>query len=134
LATADDHRAGARDERNLAVARRQVGLEVQSTFAFQGNRWLGDTLVDILSPETREAVRDAKARAELRENAEKGIPKHLLYVKGWPVGLPTRAEAALLADVRKRVARAVGLNQTFDRPDDIVARYQELLDLKRNRD
>lgn len=133
LATEADHRCSALDERNLAVGRRMVDLEVASSFAFQGNRWLGDTLASHLTPEQRAGIRAAKERAGRREQAEAKIPKHLLYTKGWPTCVPTRDEATLLAAVRFAVADAVGLPATFVNPDQIIGRYEQLLALKAER-
>lgn len=134
LATADDHRAGARDERNHDLGRRMVALETASTFGFQGNRWLGDTLAALLSDEQRAAVPLAKERAKLREQAEARLPKHLLYSKGWPTCVPTREEAVLIGEVRSAVADAVGLEKTFIEADQIIGRYETLLAEKAKRD
>lgn len=130
MATEHDQRAGAKDDRNHALGRRMVDLEVCSTFAFQGNRWLGDTIAPILAGSQRVALVGAKDRGQARELAEARIPKHLLYTKGWPECLPTLDEAKLLADVRAAVARAVGLRATFCDPAEITARYRELMDAK----
>jgi 3'-phosphoadenosine 5'-phosphosulfate sulfotransferase (PAPS reductase)/FAD synthetase len=134
LATADDHHAGARDERNHELGRRMVNLELVSTFGFQGSRWLGDTLRDILTDEQRAAVPLAKERAALREQAEARIPKHLLYTKDWPTCVPTPDEAVLLASVRTAVADALGLAKTFTEPGEIIARYTSLMAEKARRD
>jgi 3'-phosphoadenosine 5'-phosphosulfate sulfotransferase (PAPS reductase)/FAD synthetase len=130
LGTEADHRAAAKAEANKAVGRRMVDLEISSTFAFQGNRWLGDTLAGILAEEQRTSLPHAKLRAQRRQEAEARIPKHLLYTKGWPTSMPTREEAQLLADVRAAVAEAVGIAGTFVDPERIISRYRELLDLK----
>lgn len=130
LATESDHHAGARDPRNHTLGRRMVELEIKSTFAFQGNRWLGDTLAGILGRGKARELEIAKECARRREGAEFRIPKHLLYTKGWPTCCPTRGEAILLGEVRSIVADAVGLKPTFTAPDDIIGRYQELLDKK----
>jgi len=130
LATACDHLAGVRDPRNHDVARRMVDLEIASTFAFQGNRWLGDTLDSILDKSRRTGLADAKAMAALREEAEARIPEHLLYTKGWPTCVPTHAEAQLLGEVRAKVAEVVGLQNRFVTPGRIIARYEELMAAK----
>lgn len=83
-----------------------------------------------LSPDQRAGLAAAKARAVARQEAEAEIPEHLLYVKGWPTGVPTAKEAKLLAAVRYAVADVVGLPKTFINPDQIVARYRELLAIK----
>ncbi len=127
LATAEDHHAGARDERNHALGRRMVALEAASTFGFQGSRWLGDTLARLLTAEEVAGIAQAKGRAAAREKAEAAIPKHLLYEKGWPKCVPTRDEAILLGAVRFQVAVQLRLAPTFTSPDEIIARYEFLL-------
>lgn len=134
LATDDDHRAGARDERNHELGRRMVRLEIASTFGFKGNRWLGDTLAALLAPDQVAAVADAKSRARQRVAAEKRIPKHLHYRKGWPTCEPTRDEATLLGEVRAAVAATLGLEATFTDPDEIIARYRALMADKAKRE
>lgn len=130
LATKDDHEAGARMEANLPLGRRMADLEIRSTFAFQGNRWLGDTISHILTEEQRRAMPIAKYRGFQRQEAEDLIPKHLLYTKGWPTCVPTYDEAGLLARVRFAVASAVGLQATFCSAESIIGRYEELMRLK----
>jgi len=84
------HRAALRDPRNHALYMRYVRLEALSTFAFQGDRWLGDLAPDLLPADLRAAHADAKRRAALRIAAEARIPAHLLYAKGgWPTKMPT---------------------------------------------
>lgn len=130
LATEADHVAGSRAGENHALGRRMVALEIASTFAFQGSRWLGDTLRHLLTDDQRAAIAQAKERAARREAAEARIPDHLLYTKGWPTCVPTAEEAQLLADVRAEVADAVGLPRTFVTAGGVIARYQELMALK----
>lgn len=134
LATEDDHRAGARDPRNHALGVRMAGLEIASTFAFQGGRWLGDTLRDILPDGHAAALAGAKERGRRREEAEARIPKHMLYTKGWPMCVPTREEAELLGEVRADVAAALGLSATFTGHEQIIGRYRDLLAEKAMRD
>lgn len=134
LATEDDHCAGARDSRNHGLGRRMVRLEIASTFGFQGNRWLGDTLGGLIDGEAREALAGAKDQAKRRERAEARIPPHMLYTKGWPTCVPTHEEAVILAEVRAEVAAALGLAPTFTEPGQIIARYQELLAEKARRE
>lgn len=66
----------------------------------------------------------------LRELAEAEIPQSLLYTAGWPVRVPTYDEAALLAEVRRRMADAVGIKIFYVEPMEVVLRYQELMDLR----
>lgn len=134
LATEADHRAGMRPAEHVALGRRMVDLEIESTFAFQGNRWLGDTISDILTTDQREAIAFAKYRAKQREHAESKIPDHMLYVKGWPTCVPTVEEATNLGAVRFQVADVLSLPKTFIDASSIIRRYQDLLAEKAKRE
>jgi 3'-phosphoadenosine 5'-phosphosulfate sulfotransferase (PAPS reductase)/FAD synthetase len=109
---------------------RMVELEAKSTFAFQGNRWLSDVAPHILPSSLREQTEQAKATAVQRQVIEAEIPNHLLYEKGWPTCLPTREEAALLANVRQRVSRLLGLDAQHLDAESVIARYAALLAIK----
>jgi 3'-phosphoadenosine 5'-phosphosulfate sulfotransferase (PAPS reductase)/FAD synthetase len=90
MSTAEDLLAATRCTDNHEVYRTLVELEAESTFAFQGARWLGDVAPSLLSEELRSRLVDAKAKAEERKQIESVIPDHLLYVKGWPTAMPTK--------------------------------------------
>lgn len=127
LASRADLRAATRCADNAAIYRELVGLEVRSTFSFQSGGWLGDVAPDLLEPAVRAQVVEAKARAAQRQSAEAEIPPHLLYQDGWPVCLPTPAEARHLASVRRRVADAVGIAADCLDADAVSARYAALM-------
>lgn len=112
---------------NHDVYRRMVDLEIESTFAFKEDKWLGDVAPHLLSEENRELLKKAKSAAKVREEAEARIPEHLLYTKGWPTCVPTQEEAVLLAEVRKSVAEAVGIEIGFTTPESIIQRYLQLM-------
>jgi 3'-phosphoadenosine 5'-phosphosulfate sulfotransferase (PAPS reductase)/FAD synthetase len=131
--TLADLQASARCEANHDVYRRTVRLEINSTFSFQGGRWLGDAAPHLLVADMADRLAVVKLNAARREAAESRVPKHLLYTKGWPTCIPTRAEAELLAGVRQEVTEAVGLSPTFLEPGAIVARYQYLMAAKRRK-
>lgn len=128
MSSIPDMLAAATCPDNHDLYRRMVELEIISTFAFQGNRWLGDVAPQLLTDEMRERLVIAKRAAEIRAAAESHIPKHLLYVSGWPTVMPTREEAALIADVRVEVSAALGLAPSFTSTDSILARYAELIE------
>jgi 3'-phosphoadenosine 5'-phosphosulfate sulfotransferase (PAPS reductase)/FAD synthetase len=109
---------------------RMVELEAKSTFSFQGNRWLSDVAPQVLPPSLREQVEHGKVIAGQRQVIEAEIPKHLLYTKGWPTCLPTRDEAALLANVRIQVSRLLGLDAKHLDAESVQARYAALLAIK----
>lgn len=115
---------------NLAIFREMVDLEIASTFAFQGSRWLGDVAPHLLTADQTIGLAVAKARAKQREEIEARIPEHLLYTKGWPTVMPTMEEAQLIADVRREVAAVLRLNVQCTTAEDVYARYAELMALK----
>lgn len=129
MASAADLAASATYEGNHAIYREMVDLEVRSTFSLQSGKWLGDLRPDLLAPEMVFALEEAKRKAELRQAAEARIPENMLYVKGWPVAVPTWAEASLLAEIRSSVAEIVGLQINFRDPGSIIDRYEELMEL-----
>lgn len=104
-----------------------VELEIESTFGFQGNRWLADVAPHLLTHDQRLAVVDAKERALLRQRAEAKIPKHLLYMKGWPTTVISAQDADLLAGVRREVADLLNLKVGYLTGDEVANRYSELL-------
>ena len=116
---------------NLPVYQRMVDLEAASTFAFQGNQWLGDVAPYLLGADRWKRLQAAKEAAAIRTMWENRIPRHLLYTAGWPTCMPTPAEAALIADVRSRVAQVVGLGGVgFLTATEISRRYAELLETR----
>lgn len=120
---------------NHAVTREIVELEATSTFGFQGNRWLGDVAgPEILGEALHARLRDAQARAARRSEIEARIPRHLLYTRGWPTVMPTPAEAADLAAVRREVAGILGIEIGCRDAAAVLARFAELMAAKRKRD
>lgn len=132
LATVSDHLAATRDPRNHAVIRRMCKLETTSTFAFQGERWLSDTVQSALGLDPQ-LVATAKEKAALREQIELEIPEHLLYEKGWPRAMPTVEEAGILSSVRSRLAKILQLSTNIVSTRSILDRYRQLLDLKKDK-
>lgn len=127
MGSAGDLKASASCPDNAEIYRRMVRLEIASTFALQGAKWLGDVAPHLLSPEEREGLADAKRRASLRVAAEARLPKHLLYTSGWPTCVPSEEEAQLIAEVRQEVASILGITVGFTTAGDVIARYQELI-------
>jgi hypothetical protein len=131
MSSAHDLAAAACCEDNHAVFRSLVELEAESTFAFQGSRWLADTAPHLLAPELKRGIESAKRLAVERREIESRIPAHLLYTKGWPTVLPTWIEAGLIADVRAHVSDLLSLHADYLTADSVRARYSALLEAKR---
>jgi 3'-phosphoadenosine 5'-phosphosulfate sulfotransferase (PAPS reductase)/FAD synthetase len=119
---------------NHDVYRAMVELEADSTFAFQGTRWLADVAPLLLPFELRHRVSQAKKIGLLRQAIEAEIPNHLLYAKGWPTSIPTVEEATLVASVRRRISELFGLDVMHTTAESVRARYAELLEEKRARE
>lgn len=127
LASKSDLAASASCPDNADIYREMVALEARSTFSFQDSGWLGDVAPHLLGEDLRAKLEEAKRKAALREEAEARIPKHLLYVKGYPVFVPTWEEARVIAEVRGEVSALVGLNVSYTDPARVIDRIQELM-------
>lgn len=134
MATLRNLKAGTCDPRNLDLYREQCELEIVSTFSFQDKQWLSDVAPELLTEDQRARLPLAKEAANLREQIESVIPKHLLYVKGWPVVMPTMAEAQMLADIRKRTGEVMNLPVKYTTALAVWNRYDELMRLKDEKD
>lgn len=130
-----DLRASASCADNADVYRRMVKLEIVSSFAFQGSRWLGDVAPHLLDTGDAYMLQAVKTRAAARVRAEAQIPKHLLFTKGWPHVMPTTLEATQLCRVRSEVAEFVGIaGMKYTKPAALLARYAELMEQKLQKD
>jgi 3'-phosphoadenosine 5'-phosphosulfate sulfotransferase (PAPS reductase)/FAD synthetase len=125
-----DLQNAARCPSNHEIYRRMVRLEIRSTFAFHGNIWLGDIAPDLMSESEQEQLFVAKSKAEARRALEVLIPKDLLYVKGWPIAIPTREAADLLCGIRQQVGQIIGLDVDYIKPQKLIDRYEELWNFK----
>jgi hypothetical protein len=88
----------------------------------------------LLTEGQRQRLPLAKEAARLRVEIESVIPKHLLYVKGWPAVMPTMAEAQMLADIRVRTSEVMGLPVKYTTALQVWNRYDELMRLKDEKD
>lgn len=107
--------------------RRMVALEIASTFAFQGSRWLGDVRPMLLGFEQSDAFMRAKEMALARVKIESRITNGMLYVKGWPTRMLTDEEAGILAGVRLDLAQLFGWHIRYTDSLSIHHRYAELM-------
>jgi len=132
LASLADLTTSATSPNNQELYRELVEMEIRSSFSFQSGQWLGDVAPWLLTEAQQRGLAEAKRRAAIRERAEARIPRHLLYVNGWPVVIPTREEARVLAEVRGTVADALDISIAYRDPDTILARYAALLQARQN--
>ncbi|AOV18820.1 hypothetical protein BJI67_16405 (plasmid) [Acidihalobacter aeolianus] len=117
-------------EDNAQVYRDMVALEARSSFAFQGNQWLGDIAPELLDDTLLAALARGKRVAVRRNELEARIPEHLLYTKGWPTCLPTRSEAVMLAGIRAEVSDLLEIEAVYLTATEILERYVGLIAVK----
>lgn len=127
MSSLGDLNAAAAAPESHELYREMVALEARSTFAFQGNRWLGDIAPALLPEGLRADFALAKTKAAQRVALESRIPKDLLYTKGWPTRMPSVSEAVLLADVRSKVSSLLAMNADFLAPSTVLCRYEALM-------
>ncbi len=130
MSSAHDLSASASCTHNQLVYREMVELEAESTFAFQGARWLADVAPQLLDADLRARIQLAKEKAIERQRIEAEIPDHLLYSKGWPTALPTLSEAELIASVRRRISTLIPIPADCLTAESVRARYAALLEAK----
>jgi hypothetical protein len=58
----------------------------------------------------------------------------LLYVKGWPLAVPTFQEAIFLADTRRRIAEVMEIDIQHTTALSVSHRYAELIRLKEQKE
>ncbi|HEY6329740.1 MAG TPA: phosphoadenosine phosphosulfate reductase family protein [Blastocatellia bacterium] len=131
MASPADLFASSNCEDNQDVYRQMVRLEIDSTFSFQSDRWLGDIAPSLLLRDARYNLPITKVKAVKRELAEAAILRHLLYTEGWPTCIPTRQEAELLCRVRTEVSDVVGFEARYLQPGPLIERYEELFEQRR---
>lgn len=128
-----DQAAAARCDSNADLYRHLVGLEARSSFSFQPTRWLADVAPSLLDGQTRSALPEAKRRAQERRTLEAGLPSGLRYVKGWPLRLPTPAEAVEVVAARSLILGHHGLSDPYGSPGRVIDRFAELMAASGNR-
>lgn len=125
-----DKTAAASAEQNHDLYREMVDLEISSTFAFQGDKWLADVAPHLLTEGQRWSLSQAREAAAKRVAAESRIPAHLLYTAGWPTVMPTPDEAELIASVRREVSDAMAWREkdiSCTTAAAVTARYADLM-------
>lgn len=127
MSSGADLLASSRNPESAELYRRMVDLEIRSTFAFQGSRWLGDVAPHLLDADRLDAFQEAKRRAARRSALEATLPKGLRFEKGVPTTMLSRADAAQLAEVRTQVAALLDVAIDFSDADSVMAHYEGLL-------
>ncbi|GHE73679.1 hypothetical protein GCM10019059_36550 [Camelimonas fluminis] len=122
-----DLQAAALQPESQGLLQEMVDLEIESSFAFQGSRWLGDIAPEKLSSSTRHRLKQAQERAIKRKSVEATLTKAMLFTKGWPERMLTDDEAALLCNARNQISKMYGFASDHLTVSGIQHRYAELL-------
>jgi 3'-phosphoadenosine 5'-phosphosulfate sulfotransferase (PAPS reductase)/FAD synthetase len=130
MSNASDLQHASAAEETHGLYRRMVQLEIDSSFSFQGTRWLGDVRTELLSPQAAQALVAAKAMAASRIALEAAITPAMRFVKKWPTRMLTNPEADCLAGVRRGVAEMFGLNARHTTRSEIHDHYAALIAAK----
>ena len=131
LANEADLRASLKDPAAASIYRRMCDLELESAFAFQGNRWLTSLAPELLPDYGDIRLSQAQAKAARRTELQAWIPKHLQFTKGWPHCVPDAEEAQKLAVMRREICNMYGWGSPFLDADTIRDRYNELMKSKK---
>lgn len=133
-----DLSAAARAAESHQILLRMIALEIESTFGFQGNRWLADVAAkevpQLLTPELKDAIAAAKEKATKRIQIESAITKEMQFVKGWPTRMLTDGEADILASVRNQINDLFGFQALYLDRDSIHERYASLIEARAAKD
>lgn len=107
-----------------------VSMEATSTFSFQHGRWLADIAPHLLTPGLVADIEVAKERAAMRRKLELGMPARHRYVNGWPLYVPTVAEADQIVAARRVILSHHDLHDEYGTAERVVERFEELLAMK----
>jgi 3'-phosphoadenosine 5'-phosphosulfate sulfotransferase (PAPS reductase)/FAD synthetase len=132
LASEADMRASLQDPAGWSIYARMCDLELDSGFAFQGNRWL-TSLAPHLVQGGSDRLLQAQELAALRVSFQAWVPKHLQFTKGWPHCVPEWHECERLAEMRQRVCGLYGWQSPYLTALAVRDRYQELWELKQSK-
>ena len=111
---------------NHPAYREIVGIELDSAFSFQPNRWLADVSPQILDSTQSGQIEAAKRDAERRRALESELPADLRFTRGWPPRIPTITEARTIAAVRAELTQRHRLENKWPTAEAVRERFGEL--------
>ena len=111
---------------NHPAYREIVGIELESAFSFQPNRWLADVSPDILASTQLGQIEAAKQDAKRRRELESGLPADLRFTLSWPPRIPTLSEAQTIASVRAELTQRHRLENRWPTAQAVRERFGEL--------
>ena len=123
MSNSADMMAATTAAENHDLYRRMVALEIESTFGFQGNRWLADMAPHLLTEDLLDALPGAREKAGQRVVIEKEIPKAARLSRGKPVEMISYSDAGALAQVRREIAGLYGWDIAHTDADAVHAHY-----------
>lgn len=128
-----DAKAAAAVAGNVPLYLHLVEMEARSTFSFWPDRWLADVARALQSPALQQLVDRGKWWAMQRQRIEAEMPAGLRYVAGWPVRLPTMAEAEAIVSARRSILAHHEQPENYPTAQSVIDRFAELMAQKDHR-
>ena len=96
-------------------------------FSFQAGAWLADKAPHLLTGHQRNLLKLAKRDAARRRAIEAAMPARHRFVKGWPLFVPDRDEAIVIAEGRSEILARHQLPNLFPTPSHVIDRFAGLI-------
>lgn len=127
MASKDDLKKASAAPQNVLHLLDLVGLEASSAYSFQAAHWLADLASGAMSSALKMAIARAKAWAEERRQIEQALPARHRYVDGWPLHIPTHAEAQQIAEARSRILDWYEIDSAYRSAQTVRDRFAQLV-------
>lgn len=133
MQSVSDAKAAAAVAGNVSLYLHLVEMEARSTFSFWPDRWLADLAPSLHSFGLQKLVARGRWAAMRRQRIEAAMPAGLRYVAGWPVRLPTMAEAEAIVSARRSILAHHEQPEIYPTPQSVIDRFAELMAQKEQR-
>lgn len=130
MASVDDLTIAGAQPENAPLFTLYISMELDSTFSFQSGGWIADKAPHLLTDHQRTVLAIAKRDAGRRRALEASMPARHRYVNGWPLYVPDRDEAIIIAEARSEILSRHQLPNLFPTPSHVIDRFAGLLAMK----
>lgn len=127
MQSASDAKAAVAVAGNVPLFLHLVEMEARSSFSFWPDRWLSDIAPSLIKEPLKGLVTEGKRKAIERQAIEAAMPTGLRYVKGWPVRLPTHAEAVAIVAARRAILAHHDQPELYPTAAAVIERFAQLM-------
>lgn len=127
MASKDDLTRASAAPQNVLHLLDLVTLEASSAYSFQATNWLADLAEATMSSALKGDIARAKAWADERRQIEQGLPARHRYVDGWPLHIPTMAEARQISEARCRILDWYRIDSAYRSAQSVRDRFAQLV-------